>query len=183
MLFNHRFWPGIADGTITVAFRRWKRPTVQAGGTLLSPAGVLAIDEVQSITAGEVTDEEARAAGYADRLAVLAGLRPDGQLYRVRFHRSGEDPRIELRNRAELSPAELDDLLRTLKRIDWALPVMRLIAARPGVVSTELASALDVDRAQFKLRVRRLKALGLTESLEVGYRLSPRGTAVLDRIS
>jgi hypothetical protein len=31
----------------------------------------------------------------------------------------------------------------------------------------------------FKTNVRKLKALGLTESLEVGYRLSPRGTAWL----
>ena len=28
--------------------------------------------------------------------------------------------------------------------------------------------------------MRKLKALGLTESLEVGYRLSPRGRAFLD---
>jgi hypothetical protein len=31
----------------------------------------------------------------------------------------------------------------------------------------------------FKADVRKLKELGLTESLEVGYRLSPRGRAVL----
>lgn len=36
-----------------------------------------------------------------------------------------------------------------------------------------------MDVARFKPRVRQLKELGLTESLEVGYRLSPRGRAVL----
>ena len=36
-----------------------------------------------------------------------------------------------------------------------------------------------MDRPAFKLNVRKLKALGLTESLEVGYRLSPRGAAFL----
>jgi len=30
--------------------------------------------------------------------------------------------------------------------------------------------------------VRKLKELGLTESLEVGYRLSPRGRALLERL-
>ena len=49
------------------------------------------------------------------------------------------------------------------------------------MVSTELAAAAGQERAYFKLRVRRLKALGLTESLEVGYRLSPRGAAYLAR--
>jgi hypothetical protein len=182
VLFDHRFWPGIADGSVTVAFRRWKRPTVKTGGTLQSPAGLLAIEEVQPIRAEDVTDREARAAGYAGRAEVLAALRPEGQLYRVRFHRLGEDPRVELRTRAELDQAELDDLLRAFERLDWACPVLRLIAHNPGVVSTELAPLLSLDRARFKQRVRRLKALGLTESLKVGYRLSPRGIAVLERI-
>ncbi len=53
------------------------------------------------------------------------------------------------------------------------------IADRPGVVSTELAETLSWERADFKLHVRRLKGLGLTISLEVGYRISPRGAAYL----
>jgi predicted transcriptional regulator len=41
---------------------------------------------------------------------------------------------------------------------------------------------LEVDKVRFKANVRKLKALGLTESLEVGYRLSPRGEAVLRKL-
>jgi ribosomal protein S19E (S16A) len=37
-----------------------------------------------------------------------------------------------------------------------------------------------MDTQPFKLRVRRLKELGLTESLPKGYRVSPRGRAFLD---
>jgi hypothetical protein len=37
------------------------------------------------------------------------------------------------------------------------------------------------ERLAFKTDVRKLKALGLTESLPVGYRLSPRGEAWLTR--
>ncbi len=37
------------------------------------------------------------------------------------------------------------------------------------------------ETAWFKTNVRKLKALGLTESLEVGYRLSPRGRAFLEK--
>jgi hypothetical protein len=36
-----------------------------------------------------------------------------------------------------------------------------------------------MEKAPFKANVRKLKGLGLTESLEIGYRLSPRGRAVL----
>ena len=46
---------------------------------------------------------------------------------------------------------------------------------RPGTVSTVLAEAVGWGRQDFKLQVRRLKELGLTFSLDVGYRLSPRG--------
>jgi hypothetical protein len=107
VLFNHHIWAGLSEGTVTVAFRRWKRPTVKTGGTLQSPGGLLAIDKVSPISPGEVNDEDALAAGYADREAVLGSLRPEGQLYRVRFHRIGVDPRIELRQRTDFD----DELL------------------------------------------------------------------------
>ena len=183
MLFKQRFWPGLADGTITVAFRRWNRPTVKAAGTLQSPGGLLGIDEVALIEPDELTDDDALAAGYGGRQQVLADLRPDGQLYRVRFHRLGDDPRVALRGRPDLGAEEVAELRRALSRLDWAVPTLRLISQRPGIVSTELAASVGVERQRFKQRMRRLKALGLTESLEVGYRLSPRGRALLARIA
>ena len=182
VLFDHRLWPGLADGSVTVAFRRWKRPNVTSGGTLQSPGGLLAIDGVEPIEASQITDDDARRAGFAGAAAVLASLRPEGQLYRIRFHRLGDDPRAALRARRNLEAGELDDLRRALGRLEWARPVLELIAGHPGVVSTELAASLGLERAPFKQRVRRLKALGLTESLDVGYRLSPRGAAVLEAL-
>jgi hypothetical protein len=182
VLFNRQIWAGLADGTVTVAFRRWKRPSVKAGGTLQSPAGLLAIDEIAPITPEDVNDSDAHAAGYVSRDDLLASLRPDGQLYRVRFHRVGDDPRIELRQRTDFDDAELSKLIGAVDRLPWAAPILRLIADNPGMVSTDLAPQVGLDRAHFKLRVRRLKALGLTESLDIGYRLSPRGAALLSRL-
>jgi hypothetical protein len=182
MLFNHAVWAGLADGTVTVAFRRWKRPTVKAGGTLQTPGGLLAIDEVMPIGPQDINDADARAAGAPNRAAVLASLRPEGQLYRVRFHRLGKDPRIDLRQRTDFDEAELSQLIRKVTRLPWAAPMLRLIADNPGVVSTDLAPQVGLDRAPFKQKVRRLKALGLTESLDTGYRLSPRGVALLSRL-
>jgi hypothetical protein len=37
-------------------------------------------------------------------------------------------------------------------------------------------------KQRFKTNVRKLKELGLTESLEVGYRLSPRGKTGIERL-
>ena len=60
----------------------------------------------------------------------------------------------------------------------WTRETLELIAAKPEVRAGDLAVELGQERLPFKANVRKLKALGLTESLEVGYRLSPRRAGV-----
>jgi Mn-dependent DtxR family transcriptional regulator len=60
--------------------------------------------------------------------------------------------------------------------------VLELIRDRPEVRAPDLAASLGRETQPFKRDVRKLKELGLTESLERGYRLSPRGRAVLARL-
>mgnify|MGYP006921737166 CR=1 FL=1 len=55
MLLKRRFLDGIAGGSISLVFRRWRKPTVKAGGTLKTAVGVLAIDEVESTPLSKVT--------------------------------------------------------------------------------------------------------------------------------
>jgi hypothetical protein len=190
MLFPQRFWSGLADGSVELAFRRWRRAGVKVGGTQLTPAGVLAIDAVDAVDVGDITDGDARRAGYRDRAELLAELdrRPDGTLYRVTFHHAGADPRLALRQDPEVPDDELARIRARLARLDrasrhgpWTETVLRLIAARPAVRAADLAASLGRETQPFKTDVRKLKHLGLTESLEVGYRLSPRGRTVLGR--
>lgn len=192
MLFPARLFDGLRSGEVTVAFRAWKRPSVKAGGTLQTPAGVLAIEEVEPIGRDKITVEDARAAGADSVEEVLTSLRADEDrtLYRIRFHHAGEDPRIALRSDDRLDVADLGAIGDRLARWDraaadgpWTSNVLAVIAERPATVSTELAGELGMERAVFKQRVRRLKSLGLTESLQRGYRLSPRGEAYLSRSS
>jgi hypothetical protein len=75
MLFPQRFWSGLADGSVELAFRRWRRVGVKTGGTQLTPAGVLAIDAVDVVDVGDITDDEAQRAGYRDRAELLTELR------------------------------------------------------------------------------------------------------------
>lgn len=191
MLFRKAQWAGLSDGSITVAFRYQKRPTVRAGGTLQSPGGLLAIDSVEAITPAKITQADALLAGAASAAEVKADLGPepeDKQLYRVRFHLLGDDPRVALRAADDLSEPELTALLARLARLDraaghpWTQSYLRLLADNPGVVSTELAPQVGQERPVFKLNVRKLKSSGLTESLEIGYRISPRGLAVLNAL-
>jgi hypothetical protein len=179
VLFKERFWAGLRDGSLTVAYRRWKRPSVKTGGTLISPGGLLAIDSVEAVDDARVDDDAARTAGYEGREELFAGMPGDGHLYRIRFHRLGDDPRVALREGADLTVSEWSAIEKVVGRNDWAIPYLQLIEESPGVVSTELARRASVERLVFKQRVRRLKALGLTESLEIGYRISPRGRTVL----
>lgn len=187
MLFRKEFWDGLADGSITVAFRRWKRPTVKAGGTLRSPGGLLAIDSVTVIEPSEITDDDARSAGLDDVDGVLAALGPeDGrELHRIEFHLAGPDPRDALRADDDLTTEQIDSILARLDRLDahspdfaWTGPVLDLIATAPGLRAADMAEQLGCERDWLKRKVVKLKELGLTISLSPGYRLSPRGEEI-----
>jgi hypothetical protein len=182
---------GIANGTVTAAFRRWVHPRVKAGSTFRTYIGVVAVESVEPITESAITDRLARDAGFASRGDLLAelALHDEGRLYRISLRLAGPDPREALRRRSDLSPSEVSQLRDKLAQFGarteggpWALPILRLIAARPGVRAPELAMSLGMKTEHFKPRVRQLKELGLTESLEVGYRLSPRGEAFMRQL-
>jgi len=63
------------------------------------------------------------------------------------------------------------------------LTTLELIAAMPATRAADLAAALGRETAPFKLDVRKLKNLGLTYSLDVGYRLTTRGAGYLRWLS
>jgi len=178
---------GIVDGRITVAFRRWKRPTVRTGGTLLTSVGQLAIDAVDIVHLADLTESDAGASGFADLGELVAALskKTAGSVYRVSLRFVGPDSRVALRT-ALPDASELRGVFERLERWDEASPVgpwtraaIHVIARRPATLAAELASEIGMEKARFKNNVRKLKGLGLTESLEVGYRLSPRGEEVL----
>lgn len=186
MLFRMKTLEGVARGEVSLAFRRWLKPTVKAGTRLRTAIGELEILRVEAVEEGAIDEVEARAAGYADRAALLAELR-DGegrQIYRIALGGLAVDARIALRREDELGEDERTKLLARFAAWEKVKPgyfpaILRLIGEKPGCRAEELARALGAEKMRFKQDVRKLKELGLTESLEVGYRLSPRGQAVL----
>lgn len=190
MLLKSGTLDGVVAGTIDLAFRRWKRPTVRAGGTLRTHRGVLSIEAVDTVDESEITEKEARRAGVSGRSELLSQLKPkpDTQLYRIRLRLAGPDPRVALRSNSALSAVEVEQIESRLARYDaasrrgpWTSAVLQLIARRPGMRAAELAATIGRETLSFKTDVRKLKELGLTESLSPGYRLSPRGKAFLAR--
>ncbi len=190
MLFERRFWPGLADGTITVAFRRWKRPHAKVGTKVRTPAGVLEVDGVDVVTEDAIDGADAGRAGFGSRDELVAELdRYEGAIHRVAFHFAGPDPRAALRERVDLSDDDLERIAGRLARMDrtsrhgpWTVATLSLIAVRPQTRAADLAASVGRETLPFKTDVRKLKELGLTESLETGYRLSRRGRVVLTHV-
>lgn len=182
MLFKQDIVRGIVAGDVTLVFRRWQKPAAVAGGTQHTFAGMIGFDAVAPVDVATITGSDAHAAGFDSRDALMDSLKGrEGEIYRVVVRYLGADPRVALRERADLEPAERISLAQRLDKMGaWSREVLRLIRDHEGVRAADLADRLGRETLHFKRDVRKLKALGLTESLEVGYRLSPRGRAVLD---
>jgi hypothetical protein len=188
--FEQRLRDGIHSGAIVLAFRRWKRSQVVTGHRYRAGTDMVEVESVDVVEPSAVDATQAREAGYESVGELLAELRgdPAWPVYRIRLRRIDEpDPRAELARTWSPTEADVTAITARLARMDrssshgpWTGAVLVLIADRPGVVSTALAEAMGWERQDFKLRVRRLKELGLTLSLEVGYRLSPRGDSYLN---
>jgi hypothetical protein len=186
VLFEQRLQKGLSDGSIRLVFRRWRRAQVVRGRSYRSPIGLIDVQNV-SIVDGDIPLEDAHAAGYASLEYLLADLKgpPEALIYRVELHRSSApDPRETLAQDSVLDQADLAELGKKLARLDatrpWTMATLQAIEARPGTRAADLAVALGWPELKvFKLQVRKLKALGMTLSLEVGYRLAPRGEAYL----
>jgi hypothetical protein len=187
MLIKNKILDRIKTGEISLIFRRWKRAGVKAGGTQMTQLGVLGIDSVKVVTEKQITEKDAKAAGFESKKDLLADLYDrDEDIYRIGVHWVGEDPRKALRADDKLSKKEIDEIIEKLRKLDhgsqrgnWTQLYLQMIHDQPNTHAQILADSIGLSIPTFKPWVRKLKALGLTESLRPGYRLSPRGQKVL----
>ena len=192
MLIKNVILDRIKAGEITLIFRRWKKCGVKAGGTQMTQRGVMGIDAVDVVTERKMTATDAAAAGFGSKAELLASMPPasdDTDIYRIGVHWVGEDPRKALRADTKLSTAELNEIIAKLTKLDagskrgpWTQAYLQMIHDQPNTHAAILAEQIGLTIPTFKPWVRKLKALGLTESLRTGYRLSPRGEMVLDAL-
>jgi hypothetical protein len=189
MLIKNKVIEKIITGEVTLIFRRWKRAGVKTGGTQMTQKGLLAIDAVEIVPEGTITETDAKAAGFASKQELFDSMPPAEEgldIYRIKLHYAGEDPRKALRANDKVTKTELDEIMAKLRKLDensqrgnWTEVYLQLIHDQPNTHARILAESLGLDIPRFKPWVRKLKALGLTESLRPGYRLSPRGQKVL----
>ena len=151
---------------------------------------LLEATDVREVQVATLTQADATSAGAADLAALLRRLNdpgPAATVWRVDLRYVGIDDRVERRadaahRRRHRSPAHAARSHGSSRHHPWTRATLRLIEKYPGVVSTNLARHTGQERPDFKLNVRKLKEMGLTESLKVGYQLSPRGEALLRSI-
>jgi len=151
--------------------------------------GLVEVTSVDRVAVSSLTAADARRAGAVSLVALRQGLdrvHPERPVYRIGLRFAGEDPRQALRASVP-ETAELESLVAWLDRLDraapggpWTRATLLLIDEFPATRAPDLAQRLGRDTPAFKMDVRKLKERGLTESLDVGYRLSARGGAVLD---
>lgn len=193
LLFQKRFHAGLVSGEITLTFRRWARTHVRAGGRYrCHPIGVLEVTEVREVRVDEITEADALSTGFLTRAELLeymagasdAPLLASSKVFRVQLQHGGDGDRVELALEDQLSAEDVAMITAKLAKLDakhaWTQKTLAIIAQRPRVAASQLAAALDYkDKLVFKEEVRKLKKLGLTQSFEVGYEISPRGRAYL----
>ncbi len=189
MLLRHDVLQGIESGRISVVYRRWSRPRVRPGSHLRTAVGVLEVIGIDEVDPVGLTSSDAAAAGVDTVEALLAAAGDRGDvLFQIRLRLVGEDPRVALRSTIPDASERvaiierLDHLDRSASNGPWTRETLVLIRANPGVRAEDLARSIGREKHPFKLDVRKLKEMGLTESLQVGYRLSPRGDAVVSEL-
>jgi hypothetical protein len=251
MQFKKETLAEIAAKRVTLAFRRWKRPSVKADDVIPTSIGELNVVSCARTAIAKISAADLKRAGYASRSALLREIaNHPGDVYRIAFRlrpaelppekaaktpaakaakhpppkaapqpapeaapapaghapppapprprmlaftlaaKSEPPPPEPPKSPERITKAELKSAIAALKTLDqssghgaWTATTLRLIDKYPARRAPDLAASQRRDPLLFKRDVLRLKQLGLTENLEIGYRLSPRGRAILAEIN
>jgi hypothetical protein len=192
MLFQRRFHERIRSGEITCTVRIWQWPHVKIGGRYVLGGGTIVVDKIQETRLDDITPALAQRCGFSSLVDLLKTAKHGSgeRVFVIDFHYNGNVRARAKPETAAVSAEELAQLVQWLEAMDrrsrvgaWTLATLRAIESRPGVLAATLARSLGRQRDEFKRDVRKLKHLGLTFSLEIGYRLTPKGEALLASLS
>ena len=181
MQFDTQGSRGVLSGRITVSFRNWKRQHAAVGGVYrLRPSGAVKVTGVRPVSLCDIEGDDLRRAGF-DSVAEIARflkLPESAKVTRVEFELTDEPAGKPL---PELSADEVVTRLQATDRrsaTPWTADVLALIRDHPASRAGDLAPGMGWDTPVFKANVRKLKRIGLTKSLETGYRLTDLGEQV-----
>lgn len=186
MMFTRPYKEAIAAGRVTTSFRNWKRPQVKVGGEYnIPPFGAIRVTGITTTTLSQTSTRAVLRSGHESvgDLTKLLKCSTDDPVFQVDFTYLGAEPVKQPNRSADLTRDELTELVARLDNYDkkspWAWRTLDLIHQHPATRAGDLAPRVGQELPVFKRNVRKLKTLGLTLSLEVGYQLSERGSQLL----
>jgi hypothetical protein len=191
MLFKQIHLNGIKKGAITLAFRKWQKPSVKADTLIHTSIGLVKIKSITTLLESEITETDAIHAGFGTKEQLLQSFPKikDGTLYRIEIGYYSEDPRISLREQTTLTEEAYHDIIQQLKKLDkfskqgeWTRKVLFTIRDNPNLHAIGIAKLTGFEKEWLKLNIRKLKNLGLTISHTVGYELSPKGKVIIQKL-
>ena len=192
MLFKAELHERIRSGEIGCTVRIWQRPHVKLGGRYALGGGAVVVDKIQETSLDDITPALARKCGFPSLVELLKIAKHGAgeRVFVIDFHYDGRAGARARPETGSVSAEQLAELVQRLEGMDrrsrvgaWTVATLRAIEARPGVLAAKLARSFGRPRDEFKRDVRKLKNLGLTQSLEIGYRLTPKGEALLGAIT
>ena len=196
LLFQRRFHDGLVHGSITLTFRLWPTARVKPGSKYrCHPIGVLEVDAADRVRVKDISNSDAEHAGFRDQASLLdylqhlskAPLTQESEVFRIALHFAGEGDFVPLAQETDLSAEAFATLSQQLQKLDassktrpWTRETLTLIEQHPHIAASRLAKMVQRETKPFKANVVKLKRLGLTQSFEIGYEISPRGLAFLE---
>jgi hypothetical protein len=194
LLFQKRFHEGLKNGAVRLTFRFWSKPQVKPGGRYrVHPIGVVQVDSIEQVKLNSLNEKDSMLAGFTSKQEMLDYMNPlllkmesDGRevsLFKVALHYGGDGDRASTALKTTVTKDELVVLKAKLQKMDalnpWTKKTFELIQQYPRIAASQLALKIKMEKVDFKAYVVKLKKLGLTQSFEVGYEISPYGTVVL----
>lgn len=189
MLIKQKQLDGIMSGKISLAFRKWKNLSVKKDSLLKTSIGLVKIEDISETEMSQITEDDAKLAGYDNVKTLINELEKtvNGVIYKIQLSFYSPDPRIDLRQKQQITDEELEELKEKLLNLDkfskqgkWTVKVLKAIQENPKLPAVELAAKVNKEKEWLKTNVRKLKNLGLTISHEPGYTLSPLGAYFLN---
>lgn len=187
MLFKQQYLEGIKAGEISLAFRKWQKSSVKQGSLIHTSIGLIIIQKIDQIKADQITDKQARLAGFSDKNQLLESFpAKDGIIFKISLRYHSEDPRIALREQTDLSEEQFIKLKNKLEKLDkhsrkgpWTNKILLAIKEHPNLHAVGISALTGFEKEWLKLNIRKLKNAGLTISHTVGYELSPLGKQLI----
>lgn len=191
MLFKEIHLQGIKSGSISLAFRKWKKGAVKKGSLIKTSVGVVKIGDIEIVEEQDISEEDSINAGFKNKQHLLDSF-PGAigiPIFKISVSYYSEDPRIDVREQTDLTDEKYLELKEKLRRLDqfskqgdWTKAVLIAIENHPQLQAEGIAKLTGFEKEWVKPNIRKLKNLGLTISHSIGYEISPFGKLLLEKL-